>query len=158
MPARDVPTPTFCVTLPVPATAPLTTSESVELSISVSVPVPWTTPVKLVFVRVASSLTAPVSATATGASFTAVTVMVAVSVADEKALVPPTVLITAYVPALPPAVLSQAPKVTLVVPFQLPAGTKRRLSVASSSSPLPALSVKLTAVQLPAPSLYCHMP
>ena len=84
--------------------------------------------------------------------------MLAVSVTDEKALVPPTVVITAYVPAVP-LVLSQAPKVTVAVPFQLPVGTKRRLSAASSSKPLPELPpLKSTAVQEPEASLYCHTP
>ena len=92
-----------------------------------------------------------------GASFAAVTAMLAVSVVAENALVPPTVPIATYVPAAPP-VLSQAPKLTLAVPFQLAVGTKRRLSVASSSNPLPALAVKSSAAHAPAPTLYCQVP
>ena len=73
------------MTAPTPATAPLTTRLAVALSTSVSVPgVFWITPLAAVAVSVASSLTAPTSATATGASFTATTVMVATAVFDVK--------------------------------------------------------------------------
>ena len=85
MPASEVANPAPCVTLPVPATAPLTTSEAVVLSTSVSVPGDfWITPLAASAVSVASSLTAPVSATATGASSVPVTVMVSVVVLETR--------------------------------------------------------------------------
>ena len=61
-----------------------------------------------------------------GASLTAVTVMPAVAVALENALLPPLVLVLAVLPAVP-LVWSQARKVMpgLTVPFQLAFGTKR---------------------------------
>ena len=54
----------------------------------------------------------------TGASLTAVTVRLAVSVAVEKAVVPPLLVVSASVP-LPPLVWSQARKVMAVASVPL---------------------------------------
>ena len=83
---RAEPTPEPWVTAPTPATAPETTKEAVVLSTSVSVPGAfWMTPLAALAVRVASSLTASTSATATGASLTATTVIVVTAVFEVKA-------------------------------------------------------------------------
>ena len=63
---------------------------------------------------------------APGASLTALTVMLREAVALENALVPPLLLVSAVLPAVP-LVWSQARKVMpgATVPFQLALGTKR---------------------------------
>ena len=92
-----------------------------------------------------------------GASFTAVTVMVAVSLAALKAVVPPLAVVSAVDPALP-LVRSQARKVKLPVVAFAVFGTKRTRSAARSSSA--AVPDRLpNAVQLPPLSTeYCQVP
>jgi hypothetical protein len=78
-----------------------------------------------------------------GASFVAFTVTDAVSVALEKAELPPLLVVSTFVPAVP-VLSSQARNVmpSLTVPLKLAAGWKysRVLALASSSSALAPLT------------------
>ena len=92
----------------------------------------------------------------TGASLTAVTVMLAVSMAVLYAVLPPLVLTSTFVPGAP-LVWSHARNVTVAVVPSRPLGTNRnrsvsRISRAELSDTLP------TAYQLVPLIVYSHMP
>ena len=96
-----------------------------------------------------------------GASLTAVTVMPALAVAVENALVAPLVVVSAVAPALP-LVWSQARKVIppARAPFQLASGTKRTEVLASAASRI-AFTAVGAANAFHAPPLlvvYCQVP
>ena len=92
-----------------------------------------------------------------GASLTAVTVIDAVSVAVLKAVVPPFVLTSTLVPALP-LVWSQARNVTLAESAFCASGTKRSLSVARSSRADVSETVPTANQLLPPLVEYCQVP
>src|SRR5262245_36923416 len=101
----------------------------------------------------ASSPTDPITgdllASSTGASFTALMVMLAVSVAAENAVAPPLVVVSTLLPA-PPLVWSQARKVMalLTMPLKFAFGWKYRRVAASAPSSSAELSATApTAVQ-----------
>ena len=92
-----------------------------------------------------------------GASLTAVTLMAIVSVAALKAEVPPLLLASATLPAVP-LVLSQARKVSVALPLQSVAGTKRTLYVVSSRRAVVSDGVPKATHEAPPLMLYCQVP
>ena len=96
-----------------------------------------------------------------GASFEAVTVMLALAVADENAVEPPLVEVLAVLPALP-LVPSQARIVrpAATVPFQFDAGTKRIAAPPSAASrrALASLAADRVCHVVPGPIVNCQLP
>src|SRR5438552_3995256 len=99
-------------------------------------------------------LLAPVS---TGASLTLLTVMLEVAVAVLKAVVPPLVVVSTFVP-VEPAVWSQAQNVTLAVVPLLPSGTNRSLSLERKSRAEELVTAPTPVQVVPASVEYCQVP
>src|SRR5260370_696262 len=134
----------------IPLTAPLSTSVTFpEINVETRSP-----PLAVWSSVMVAKLLAP---DRTGASLTLLTVMFDVAVAVLKAVVPPLVVVSTCVPAVP-LVWSQAQNVTLpVVPFW-PSGTNRSLSVERKSKADELLTAPTPVQVVPASVEYCHVP
>ena len=148
---------------PVTFTPPALTASSrpeptTKLAVTSSPPASTSTkPTVVIGVATSSSTTMVVGATITGASLMARTVMDAVSVASENALVPPRVAVSARSP-LAPTLRSQATKVMALpmLPLKSAAGRKyRRVEAgsAASSRAEPSLTVPSASQLLPLSSV-----
>ena len=106
--------------------------------------------------RSAASVVLP---TATGASFTAVTLWFNVTVPELNAVVPPLVAAFTVAPVVTVVLESMSSALSVGAgPLKFDAAAKRRLSVLLSVNALDALLIVVSAVQVDPLDVYCQVP